>query len=102
MKKNLSSILVLLLIAVLLCSCSSKLTGKWHDAQNNVTLELSSDGKLSFSSPVIAYEGSYSVKGDVLTITANDQASVLHFSVEKNTLSLTDVNENISTFEKVK
>lgn len=113
--KRCAVLTVCLAAALLLCACGgpaataapgAALVGKWQGeaAGIAIAMELRQDGSYTMVQNDATLEGSYSVQGNAVTSTYQDQTEVEYFVVQGDTLTLskTDGGPPALTLTRVK
>lgn len=99
MKKTIAILLLTVMaLTVVACSAKNKLVGTWGDAHQSVTFKK--DGSGTFTENGIDYPMTYSVEGDVLTMTIDGETDTCSFRIEGNTLILKTRYETIEFTRK--
>ena len=105
MKKTLTMVVSILLIAVLLvgCSAKSKLIGSWEMEESGMTMTYTFEkgGKGEVETSGISIDFEWEVKGDKLKMTIGDETEEGEFKIKGDTLTLIDGDDEIE-LKKVK
>ncbi len=106
MKRTLTMVVSILLIAVLLvgCSAKSKLIGSWEMEESGVTMtytfEKGGKGEVDLGGVSVDFE--WEVKGDKLTMEiAGEESEESEFKIKGDTLTIIDGDDEIE-LKKVK
>ena len=96
-------VLVLALTLSAVACGKASLVGKWFDSADNLSIEFTSDGKV-ISDEFQGATPDYKAEGGKITITvAGIQAAVLGYTLNGDTLTLTDLDTGEpATFTRVK
>lgn len=99
MKKTIAILLLTVMaLTVVACSAKSKLIGTWGDAHQSITFRR--DGTGTFTENRSDYPMTYSVDGDVITMTIDGETDTCSFKIEGNTLILKTRYETIEFTRK--
>ena len=99
MKKTIAILLLTVMILTFAaCSAKSKLIGTWGDEHQSITFKK--DGSGTFTENRTDYPMTYSVDGDVLTMTIDGETDTCSFKIEGNTLILKTRYETIEFTRK--
>ena len=105
MKKTLTMVVSILLIAVLLvgCSAKSKLVGKWEMEESGITMTFTfeKDGKGSMEAFGQSEDFEWEVKGKKLVIDYDGEKEESEFKIKGDTLTIIDGDDELE-LKKVK
>ena len=94
MKKTIAILLIAVMILTFAaCAAKNRLIGTWGDGHQSITFKK--DGSGVFTENRIDYPMTYSVEGDVLTMTIDGETETCSFRIEGNTLILKTRYETI-------
>ncbi len=99
MKKTIAILLLTVMVLTFAaCAAKNKLIGTWGDAHQSVTFKK--DGTGTFTENRTDYPMTYSVDGDVITMTIDGETETCSFKIEGNTLILKTRYETIEFTRK--
>lgn len=105
MKRTLTMVVSILLIAVLLvgCSAKSKLIGSWEMEESGITMTFTFEkgGKGEMEVLGQSEEFEWDVKGDKLIMTVDGEEEESEFKIKGDTLTIIDGDEELE-LKKVK
>lgn len=104
MKKTLCIILAVMLLAVSLCACgtgSDSIVGSWSGTTEGVAVTMSFEkdgtGTLSALGGLATEKFTYTVEGSTITVkTADDDTEVYDYSIDGDSLTLTMDDETLT------
>ena len=99
MKKTIAILLLTVMVLTFAaCAAKSKLIGTWGDEHQSITFKK--DGTGTFTENRTDYPMTYSVDGDVITMTIDGETETCSFKIEGNTLILKTRYETIEFTRK--
>jgi uncharacterized lipoprotein YehR (DUF1307 family) len=86
-----------IIVAVCACGGGGGLVGKWSNAAEKETLDLTADGNAVMD----GISGTYKAEGDKLTLTIEGSEVVFDYALDGDSLKLTYGSESM-TYDRVK
>ena len=99
MKKTIAILLITVMaLTFAACAAKNRLIGTWGDEHQSITFKK--DGTGTFTENRTDYPMTYSVDGDVITMTIDGETETCSFKIEGNTLILKTRYETIEFTRK--